>query len=72
MNIQEELTSTIMKMRCLAETFETDAHIGFRRGRERSTGSLINGLADEIEFALNRYADDGAREGRGKIVLKTA
>jgi hypothetical protein len=72
MDIREELTSTLIKMRCLAETYNTDADIGFRRGWERTTGSLIHGLADEIEAALSMYAEVGDQGGRSNRALKTA
>ena len=72
MDIREELTSTIMKMRYLAETFAVNADRGQRRGGQRSAGNLINGLADEIEFALNLYAESGIHGERAKMAPKTA
>jgi hypothetical protein len=72
MDIREELTSTLIKMRCLAETYNTDADIGFRRGWERTTGSLIHGLADEIEAALSIYAEAGIEVKRSNGTPKTA
>ncbi len=72
MDIREELTTTIMKMRCLAETYNTDADIGFRRGWERTTGSLIHGLADEIEAVLAMSNESEIEGGRSDAVLKSA
>lgn len=73
MDIREELTSTIMKMRYLAETFAVDADRDHDRkcGIRRSAGSLINGLADEIEVALTLYAESGIHGDHGKAAPKT-
>ncbi len=55
MDIRDELTPTILKMRNLAATFHCHPRIKARRYvHDRTAGiyELLNGLADEIEIAM--------------------
>lgn len=53
MNIRDELTPTILKIKDLAETFRRP---GRRPPDPESLFHLLNGLADEVEYVLNLNA----------------
>ncbi len=55
MDIRDELTPTILKMRNLADTFFCSSPEHRIRSEQSSISHLLNGLADEIESALAAY-----------------